>query len=202
MNAIMAYDHIKEMLEIKGKRQQDYADALGIERVIVTNLFQGRRALKDTEVLQTARFLNKPVEWVLNKDYQGEIPVIGVVHMSGSVELLVNPEDLQEYLHNLRSIPGVRFLPCPPSESYPNMFIVELDAMKKKAFYCAGIIAKDFEQYFDELCFIKTKDDKYMVRIIRRGSAVGLYDLVNDLHEVLKDKEIDWCARVRFTYHA
>lgn len=157
--------------------------------------------MKASEASAISKYLNIPVEKVLNPDYQERIPVIGKVSMDGAVEMLVDADVLRKNLHNLQLLKGVKFVPTPPSADFEDMFVVELDTEEGMLFYCAGVISDSFERYFDKRCFVITADGKPMVRHIRRGSSPALYDLVNDLHEVLRDQEIQWCARVRYTHY-
>jgi transcriptional regulator with XRE-family HTH domain len=48
-----------------------------------------------------------------------------------------------------------------------------------------------------KLCVVGLADDRVLVKKVRRGSAAGLYTLISEREEPIRDVEIEWAAQVK-----
>lgn len=65
----MAYEHVKKMMKIANKTQNDLALLFGRQPAVITSLFQGKRRLTTDEAQKLAQFLNVPVQAILDPKY-------------------------------------------------------------------------------------------------------------------------------------
>lgn len=87
MVVAMSMQHLRELLKRKGVKQVQLAGLLGRDKSAITNLLQGKRQLKASEVVKIAEFLGVTEAEVLGK----EKPADATMADSGRTGFVVAP---------------------------------------------------------------------------------------------------------------
>lgn len=96
------------------------------------------------------------------------------------------------------------FVDAPPGAPH-GMGCVDVDGDSMKPFLKKGDRVfflernRDFEKSINEPAIVWLKDGRFAIKILRRSKLYGRYDLDSFNEELLKDCELEWVARIKYT---
>ena len=190
-------DWIRKGLKKPGKTQTGLAQALGRSPSTVTNLLNGKRALKQREVPVVARYLGvSPPETAFSPHEVEEHDPDRVVRVAGYVGAGAEAHYYAVAQGDLDEV-------APPHSVTERTVAVEVRGDSLGALFDRGLVFYDdvrspvTPDLVGKLCVVGLPDDRVLVKKIRRGKN-GLYDLVsNSDADTLRGVAIDWAAAVR-----
>lgn len=184
----MLSEWLREALEATGKSQSDLARVLtaqlgrSIDRAAVNKMVKGSRDIAGDELLEIARYLEKPVPGGTKRRIQ----------LSGYVGAAQTVYQFDEG--------GAGWADAPP-ESPASTEAVEVVGDSMLPLYREGAILYysrqlSPESQLGELCVVRLEDDRVMVKTIRRGSEPGLYTLASLNAPDIEDVALQWAAPI------
>lgn len=168
-----------------GKSRVGLAAALGRHPSMVTDLLNGTRELKVSEIPKIAHYLE-----VAPPSIEGAVRIIGIVgeHPDGAVEFIGHNDE------------GETDMPAGGNK--------DTVALQVTGNSMRGVAQEGWLLYFDdqkaapstemlgELCIVGLADDRVLVKYLHRGRGDGLYDLESATAPTLRDVPVRWAALV------
>jgi phage repressor protein C with HTH and peptisase S24 domain len=179
----MYIDWIRRGLDKPGKTQIGLAKALGVAHPQITRLLQGSRRLKADEIPKIARYLE-------------EAPPARTVRIVGYIGA------------GAEVIPSDEFGPddeiaAPPDFTDGIALVVRGDSMWPKYEDGDIVICESIEvdptSLLNSYCYVQLADGHTYLKILRRGSAPGLYTLASHNAPNIEDVVIQRVYRVAWT---
>jgi phage repressor protein C with HTH and peptisase S24 domain len=162
----MYIDWIKRGLQKKGKTQIGLAKALGVAHPQITRLLQSHRRLKADEIPKIAEYLEEPPP-------ARAIPIVG--YIGAGAEVL--PFD------DFQSSEGLDAVPAPPDFTDGIALSVRGDSMWPKYEDGDIVLCESLEidptSLLNSYCYVQLTDGRTFLKILRKGSAPGLYTLAS-----------------------
>jgi phage repressor protein C with HTH and peptisase S24 domain len=185
-NAVLERDTyaawVREGLRKEGKTQAGLALALGVDQSAVSRMASGRRLVKAHEIALIADFLEEP-------------PPARAVAIRGYVgagqQIFAISEDHDPF----------DFTEAPPSARHEvAAAIVRGDSMypvyqERDVLYYGEPEAPSVE-HLGRRVVVRLTDGRTLIKVLRRGSQHGLYNLESFNAPTLEDKAVEWVARI------
>lgn len=164
----------------KTKTQQGLAEHMGIAHVQITQLLNGKRALKVNEIPVISEYLGVPPP-------PRHYPLVGAVGAGGQVLAIDSPGGEQEMVEGPDDLPfGTVAVEIRGGSLGPGF-----DGWR--AFYSDR--REPFnDDWFKHLCVVGTVDGRMLVKWVRRGPSS--FSLHSGTGEVEEDVAIEWAAKV------
>jgi hypothetical protein len=183
-------DWIKEGLKKPGKTRSGLARALNRAPSSITSLLQGKRELKTREVRVIADYLGfGPLGEIETAPGLPVVRVVGYVGAGAKAHFYaVAQGDLDEV--------------AAPEGATAETVAVEVRGSSLGALFDSWLVFYDdvrrpvTSDLIGKLCVVGLADERVLVKKIKRAHD-GLYDLVSNTEDPIKDVPIDWAAKVK-----
>ncbi len=170
--------------------QEALAEAMGISRITVNRLENGKRDFKREYLENAARVLDVAVADFFTRP---EIPLVGKIGAGGEV-------------YAIGAYPKGDGMDRIEPDGYwsPSAVAVVVSGNSMYDKYHAGDILvydeqnPEIERFIGRReCIVGLPDERIMVKRVTRGSRDGLYTLTSWNSPPIEDVAVDWCARIR-----
>jgi hypothetical protein len=181
-----ALDWIIEGLAKPGKTRSGLARALGKQPSAVTDLLQGKRQLKASQIPIVASYLEIAAP-----------PVLGVTRIVGQAG--ATPDGAVSFASGQGDF-GEAMMPPGSTKDTVAVEIVG-DSMR-------GVASNGWLVYYDEvrepptsdligeLCVVGLPDERVLIKYLHNGRGPGLFDLESVTAPIMRDVEVLWAAGV------
>ncbi len=198
-------NRIKEIRREAGMTQDEVAAALGKTKGQISKLENGHTEITGSWLSALAKlFGRKPEEFIAQEIYK--VPVLGYVGAGGEIfpfddMPLMNPLMLRE---RERVETNCEFVEAPPGVYPSGIACVKVKGHSQHPVY------KDGEYLFykttpgvtqnciGEDCIVALDNGKVMVKILRKSSNYGLFDLDSYNEPTIKDVTVVWAAPIEW----
>lgn len=198
-------NRIKEIRVQADMTQDEVAAALGKTKSQISKLENGKMELTGTWLSSLAKlFDRRPEEFISEQVYK--VPVLGYVGAGGEVcpiddAPLMDPTALRE--HDYSDI-NCEFVDAPPG-IYP----VGIACVKVRG-HSQHPVYKDGEYLFysrntgvtesciDEDCIVALEDGRILVKILRKSSDYGVFDLDSYNEPTIRGVKVKWAAPIEW----
>lgn len=191
---------IAEAIEAQGVTQQAVADHLGITHSAVNQWISKDAGPKRTRLQKVAEFLRVRLDWLLTGEGEmsDSIVVVGKVGAGAQIHS-IDDHALGAGLDTIERPPGM----------YGRVVGVEVEGDSMFPVYRRGdtIVYRrdavtDFTRLIGKDCIVRTRDGRYFVKILRRGSKPGRYTLGSWNGPDIEDVPLEWAAPVLWAKRA
>ena len=177
----------------KGLSQTDLAKASGVAQQLITQIETGR-VLTSKSIYRLAETLGVPPGWldadIPSLQHGMTVPVVGYVGAGSEAHYYDGGDNPNEEVPmppfgNSRTVAvGIR------GESLGSIF-------NRWLIFYDDVKAPITEDLLRKLCVVGLPDGRVLVKLVRRGSAPGLYHLESQTEGTIEDVPIDWAAEVK-----
>lgn len=194
-------ERIQQRLEATGKSARSASLEAGLSDAFVRNILKGKAdSPRGENLAKLARVLGTSMNWLLNGSGEpetGRDPNLGVliggyISAGGAIDTSSEQVDpgIEYEAHLMYNVPGaVAAYQVVGSSMYPRF-------MPDTVIICGGH-STDADALIDEEVAVGTPDGGRYLKILRKGSRPGVYDLESFNAPTMRDVELAWIAEIR-----
>jgi transcriptional regulator with XRE-family HTH domain len=197
-------NRIKDIRKERGMTLEKLAASVNTSRGQIYQLENGLRKLSHDWMVRLAKPLHcNPEDFIRMKD-KG-VPILGYVGAGEQVYPYDDLPSLKDIGESDKQMVNCEFAEAPAGATYPDLIALRVKGNSMEPFLREGSLVyygdrrdSAFDDLLNNHCVVGLKDGRLFLKILKRGSSPGKYNLLSHNATMIEDVELEWAAKVLF----
>lgn len=184
-------DLVRQALKVSGLNQAQFAKEMGVSQGTVSRWLSGKANPEVAHWVAVKSFLASRGEKAGDEGHIPSVPLIGAVGAGAVILPLDNGDSPLEYVEPALKVPAGTVCVLVKGDSmYPRYFDGEIIYYRSEPHNPGSVLGRE--------CVVKLADGRMLIKILRKGSAPGLFTLQSWNAPPIEDVVVDYVAPITF----